>query len=158
MKNRIAFIKFHQIDEILSQLNGKIIQNRNICIESMPDINLYNLKPKFECETLFLNECNKNFIYYNLNNKIFPYVKSVYLRSHPCEYAVIRQFSISADPKTYPPGRLSYLQLYVHERYQGLLERWGGIKGKNIHVIDDTCYTDTLNSLDHEALSIKEKF
>lgn len=42
-------------------------------------------------ETLFVDECEKNFVYYNINTRYFPNVKTIYCNSHPCESMVLKR-------------------------------------------------------------------
>lgn len=36
--------------------------------------------------------CDKNFVYYWLNQRTFPNVKKIYLSSHPCDPRVLNRF------------------------------------------------------------------
>ncbi len=43
-------------------------------------------------ESVTFNNCNKNFIYYNMDPYIFPNTQYIYLNSHPCESTVFSRF------------------------------------------------------------------
>ena len=77
-----------------NSLTGKIIKNQRVEINGCGDIHPYLNGPIFNgTRTLFLNRCDKNFVYYWLNERRFPNIKTIYLSSHPCEPVVLRRFT-----------------------------------------------------------------
>jgi len=105
---KVAQIVGHQS---WKNLTGKYINNKCVEIRDCGDIHPYRNGPIFKgTETLFMNSCDKNFVYYWLNNQTFPNVKTIYLSSHPCEYPVMRRFPQS--------------QIYLNDWYQRYKTRW----------------------------------
>jgi hypothetical protein len=74
-------------------LSLKNRQIKNPCVEITNGM-CYSFPngPIFESTTLFLNCCDKNFVFYWLNQRTFPNLKSIYLASHPCDYEVLHRF------------------------------------------------------------------
>lgn len=76
---------------VWNDLAGKIIHNKTIVLQDLGDIHPFQPGVVCKCETLFVDRCDKNFVYYWLGNQFhsleetFPNVKTVYLGSHPCE-------------------------------------------------------------------------
>jgi len=50
-----------------------------------------------DVDTLLLLDCDKNFVYYNLNKIIFPNLKRIGLFSDPCEYRVLMRYDDSVE-------------------------------------------------------------
>ena len=70
----------------------------------MGDLHPFRPAPVFRsARTLFLTNCDKNFVYYWLRRDVFPAVRDVYLDSHPCEYDVLCRF----DPALSRPASVS---------------------------------------------------
>lgn len=118
-------------------LQGKIIKNKNVILTRYGDIHPFPNGPKFECENLILNNCNKNFVYYWLDKKTFPKVKNVFLGSHPCEFEVLAR--MDSD-------------IYVHDMFERYTRRGGNQDRKNVKVILDEDYQKVLNDYDSEEL------
>ena len=72
-------------------LFGKKISNKVVHLINYGDVHPCTNKPIFMAETLFVENCNKNFIYYWLHENNFPNIKKVYLLSHPCEKIVLHR-------------------------------------------------------------------
>ena len=92
-------------------LTNKLVKNKCIEITNCGDIDRFRQGPVFhETETVFINHCNKNFVYYWLDKQTFPNVKKIYLSSHPCEYPVLRRFPES--------------QIYLAHWFKNYRTRW----------------------------------
>lgn len=91
-------------------LKGKTVMNNTVEISGMGDIHPFKNGPIFDSETVYLTSCDKNFIYYWMNTRNFPKVKTLYLFSHPCEPDVMHRF-----PDT---------QIYLGESYLTYKKRW----------------------------------
>lgn len=76
--------------EIWYALSGKIIKNSTVIL-SFGDIWPSKKGPIFHADTIFLDNCDKNFIYYWLDKNTFPFAKTIYLSSHPCEHDVLER-------------------------------------------------------------------
>jgi hypothetical protein len=66
-----------------------VILNKTLIISECYNSFLTSTFPSVE--TLFLDKCEKNFIYYNVNTHYFPNVKTIYCNSHPCEPQVLQR-------------------------------------------------------------------
>lgn len=111
---------------------NKTIQRNLVVIKHMGDIHPTSQKPKFECETLVLDQCDKNFVYYWLDSGVFPNVRNIFLLSHPCEPNVFsRWYNIQ---KYYPSKTIPNIFLaHYYERYKN---RWADDMD-NVHIIND---------------------
>lgn len=66
--------------------------------------------------TIFATDCNKNFVYYWLNRRCFPNLRTLYLMSHPCEPHVLNQ---------------KYVTVVLGDTWEGYKKTWDW----NNHVI-----------------------
>ena len=81
------------------------------------DIHPNKPHPKFpNAKTIFLFDCNKNFVYYWLRPVIFPLVKNIYLMSHPCESSVAPRFRNK--------NVTIYVQTERYEHYNDKFHKW----------------------------------
>lgn len=64
------------------KLNGKNISNENVILSKYGDVHSHLNGPVFSCTTLFLDECDRNFVASWLNRRTFPNVKNIYVGSH----------------------------------------------------------------------------
>lgn len=39
--------------------------------------------------TAFVRDCNKNYVFYNIDRRRMPNLKTLYLDSHPCEFSMV---------------------------------------------------------------------
>jgi len=112
--------------------NKTIVPNKFVILRSMGDIHPTVDKPSFECETLVVDACDKNFVYYWINSTVFKNVKTIFLLSHPCEPAFF--------------SRWYNIQKYYHDRpvptiylatwYSRYRNRWAdGME--NVELIDE---------------------
>lgn len=59
---------------------------KNILFDSIGDIHpVLGIQFK-NCENVYFNNCDKNFIFYYMTPSVFPNIKKIYLGSHPCDY------------------------------------------------------------------------
>lgn len=72
-------------------LNGKLIKNSTVILQGFGDIHPYHPGPKFNAEKVYVYNCDKNFVFYWINEWRFPNLKELNLMSHPCEPCVLRQ-------------------------------------------------------------------
>ncbi|BCS83515.1 hypothetical protein QLL95_gp0608 [Cotonvirus japonicus] len=115
---------------------NKKIYNDIVILDGYPGINP-TIKPYFTCKTLFVDSCDKNFVYYFIDKSSFPFVKNLYLGSHPCEPEVLwRKFD----------------NIYLLDKYSTYKERWSK-NNDNIKIISDTDFIKELQ--DHRFEDIK---
>lgn len=69
---------------------------------------------------VYFHQCEKNFVYYCLNECNFPNAKIIYLNSHPCEANVLWRFKNSI--------------IYLHEYHIGYKNRWASSNDKIISI------------------------
>ncbi len=100
-------LKMNGRRQMWSQLQNEIILNNTVHINGFEGIGGMN-RPVFMCRKLFVDNCDKNFIYYRLNKYSFPNVRELWLASHPTDPEVIhRPFD-----KIYLLDQYKYLQRY----------------------------------------------
>lgn len=92
--------------------SGRLL-NKVVCLRGGVNSHLPARFPN--CETLFIDDCDKNYVYYNLDTIHFPKVKTIYLNSHPCEYSVLhRHFLVNGK-----------VDIFLTERwYHTYKDRW----------------------------------
>lgn len=81
---------------------------------SFPDPPVFN-----DAKYVYMDKCNKNFVYYWLDKETFPNVKKIYLDSHPCEPCVFKRFSVGEHYN--PSGETP---LVLSENYKEYKTRW----------------------------------
>lgn len=92
---------------VWQKLAGKSIYNKIVVLQQMGDIHPFNPTPIVNCETLIVDGCDKNFVYYWVGNefrgpkKTFPKVKEIFLNSHPCEPNTLFTLDNQKDTITY---------------------------------------------------------
>ncbi len=121
-------------------LKGKTVVNESVVLARYGDIRPFANGPVFNCENLFVEECDENFVYYWVNQRTFPKAKNVYLNSHPCEFTVfLRKFEM----------------IYLHESYR----RHGHIcdEGRNFKVISGSNYQLAISKYEETSEEIKLK-
>lgn len=79
-------------------------------------VGLGDIHPRFDvkfpaAKEVWLDHCDKNFVYYWLYPSNFPQVERIYLNSHPCEYRVMHRFS-------------SDVQIFLSSHYSSYKTRW----------------------------------
>lgn len=113
-------------------LTNKTINRNIVILKQMGDIHPTQHKPKFNCETLILDQCNKNFVYYWLDSGIFPDVQNIFLLSHPCEPNI---FSRWYNVQKYYPNKIvpNIFLAHYYERYKN---RWAN-EMENVIIIND---------------------
>lgn len=52
-------------------------------------------------KTLIFNNCDKNFVYYNVSSRKFPVLETIISNSHPCDWDVLRRFKDNPDYEAY---------------------------------------------------------
>lgn len=87
---RLSDNGWHSSD-LWTNLNNKRILNSTVILKGFGDLHPYRNGPKFSAETVYVYNCDKNFVYYWINRSTFPNVKKLYLLSHPCEPPVLNQ-------------------------------------------------------------------
>ena len=70
------------------------VNHKTVLFDKCPDIPFSypgnDNPPTFpEAETVFVIDCDKNFVYYYINKSELPKMRTLYLASHPCEYPVL---------------------------------------------------------------------
>jgi hypothetical protein len=63
--------------------NGQIIKSNTVLLSTLMRYTPYDVNPKFLCSTLFVEHCDKNWLYYHLTNQSFPLVQELFLNSSP---------------------------------------------------------------------------
>lgn len=87
-----------------------------------------------DAKVVFMNRCDKNFVYYWLRPRVFPNVERIYLFSHPCMPNYLRAF-----PET--------TEIYFSKWYEEYKTRWYP-SSANIHIM--TPALETLRQDPHQ--------
>lgn len=90
-----------------------------VLFEKIPALCMQNFPSFPECETLFVVDCDKNFVFHHIKQKYFPKVTLLFLYSHPCEPCVLHR---------------EFPKIYLAERHAHYKERWASEK-ENLFLI-----------------------
>lgn len=121
-----------------NDLKGKFIRNKTVILSRYGDIHPYANGPRFLCDTLFLDGCDKNFLAYWLNRRTFPVASKIYIGSHPCDHYVLKRMSS---------------QIYLHEFHSQYKDRWWRDLD-NIEIISDADYKKAMESYGNENINM----
>ena len=118
----------------------KTFLNKIVCLRGGDNSHLSATFP--ECETLFVINCEKNYVYYNLDTIRFPNVKKIYTNSHPCEYSVLhRHFLVNGE-----------IEIFLEEKwYHHYKDRWFS-EGSYIKPLQNEKMMDELKKYMNEDL------
>ncbi|SOB73953.1 hypothetical protein BQ9231_00070 [Cedratvirus lausannensis] len=90
-----------------------------VLFENMPALCMQNFPSFPNCHTLFVVDCDKNFVFHHVLQRHFPNVTRLFLYSHPCDSCVLyRDFPI----------------IYLAERHAHYKKRWVPDR-KNVYLI-----------------------
>lgn len=115
----------------------RICTNENILFRNGQDKFLDDLFP--DAKILFLNNCDKNFMYYNMNRKIFPKVEKIFSNSHPYDYSLMSSFG-NNNPE--------YVRYITPRSYRHHLHRWWEEYAEYIQEITYENYEAYFNTFD----------
>ena len=136
-----------------SSLKGGIIRNSTVILSGYTNRDAHgmvfgplhlNNGPKFMADTLYVNNCDEKFVYYWIDKFTFPYVKTLYLFSHPCEKVLHRKFdTIYLEEEFYTMYKDRWARnldnvLPIYIKYK---DRWV----KNLDNVLNTEYVDISN-------------
>lgn len=79
---------YHSV--LWNALGGKIITNPTVTLLRFGDIHPFIPRPVFLATKVFVDDCDKNFVYYWINKNTFPKLEELHLMSHPCEPEVLQ--------------------------------------------------------------------
>ena len=135
-------------------MTNKTIKNQNVILSRYGDIYPFKNGPIFECDTLFLDCCDKNFLAYWLTRNTFPKLQKLYVGSHPCHgYTLCELMPLKNDEYK----KISaYNEIYVIETFYNYYKNrwWSDID--NIKSITDSDFKKEMESYDSEELLLKE--
>ncbi len=92
---------------------GKIIYKDIIIVKNMGNFHTQEKQLQFYCNTLILQDCNKEFVAEWLRPHMFPTVKIIYLLSHPCDSDLFERwyYSLLKPPTIYLSNNYSQYKL-----------------------------------------------
>lgn len=126
------------------KLKSGYVHNKIIDIKKCGDIHA-QVRPCFiGTQTVFLSDCNKNFVFYWLDRITFPNIKTIYLSNHPCEYTVLHRF------------KRSNCNFYLNDRFKFHKPEWDADL-RHIILISDDKIRSLLNELSEEPLLITNR-
>ena len=89
----------------LAKLLQKGVTPPWIVFKNIPDVSI-PMDSGFKSENVIFLNCDKNFVYFTLNKSNFPFLRKIYLASHPAEAATLSQF------------RNTNVKIYIHSAYK----------------------------------------
>jgi len=84
-----SILRLHARKHPWIKLRGKKILNRNILLTQYGDIHPFPGIMFPLAENIFIDKCDKNFVYYWADKYTFPSARNLYLRARPCESEVL---------------------------------------------------------------------
>ena len=128
--------------KVWDNLKNKIIHNEVIEIKDCYN-DAFIKGPIFKkAETIFMTECDKNFVYYWLDKRTFPNVQRIFLNSHPCEMPVLHRFNDAL--------------LYLNENERGYKERWARTN-INVNLLENKIMKILFDKLPNDDIIITEQ-
>jgi hypothetical protein len=135
-------------------MTDKTIKNKNVILSRYGDIHPFKNGPIFECDTLFLQCCDKNFLAYWLGHTTFPKLQKLYVDSHPCDsYTLCDYVHLeNGDLKKIS----AYNEIYLTENfYKHYKNRWWS-DIDNIKSITFSDFEKEMKKYESEELLFKE--
>ena len=72
-----------------AEFKNQEINNSCVALINYGNIHPFISSPVFQCCELYLDHCDKNFVRSFLKQQTFPNLKTVFIRSHPCDNYVL---------------------------------------------------------------------
>lgn len=117
------------------QVHNDIALIKNVGFENHKFIN----HPEFLSKHIFVEGCDKNYVYYYVNHTNFPNLEELYLMSHPCE------------PNTL--WRFYNKKVYLSDFYKNYKKRWAP-ENENLIILSHDEMLNMLNSYKEEPVKI----
>jgi len=141
-------------------LQGKTIRNQNVILAEYSDVipNPFQYNPRFECETLFLHNCDKKFLMFWLRKSIFINAKKVYINSHPGNFDTLvgggENFLTmqNTDSRT---RASKFDEIYLHEKFRECKDKWWSYMD-SIKIITHQDFEKEMEKYQDEDLLLKE--
>lgn len=117
----------------------KTVSPATCILSQLGDIQPYKNGPVIKAQTVVLDNCDKNFVYYRLNGRTFPFMNTLVLNSHPCEPAIVWWMV-----------KRPHIRISVHESRYSYINRWCPDVNKDaphIKPISDAEYRKLLKKL-----------
>jgi hypothetical protein len=114
---------------LVNSTNG-VYKHSVVRLSNYGDVLTTRRKIVFLADVVFVEKCNRNFVYHWVNLMTFPNAKKLYLASDPCQADVLmRQFD----------------HIYLHEKYAKYKEAW--VKnGDWVTIISEETYIKELEA------------
>ena len=93
---------------------------RVVLFENMPAMCMSNFPSFPDCQTVFVVNCDKNFVFHHILERHFPNATRLFLYSHPCDSCVLYR---------------NFPMIYMAERHKHYKESWVPDR-KNIYLIN----------------------
>jgi len=117
-------------------LNGKQIDNDIVVLENFGNIVPFMEGPIFLAEKVFVINCDKNFVYFWIDETRFPNCKELYLNSHPC------------DPETFCR---KFSTIYLSEKYNKYKNNWAS-EDDNVIIIKNEIIENLISSYNYSSI------
>jgi hypothetical protein len=114
------------------------IVNAPICrLTQLGDIHPFTPAPVVNSPFVIMDNCDKNFVYYWLDDRIFPRLSTFILASHPCEPKVARWMQ-----------RQTHTTFYVREDHFPKIQRYGAsVNMSHIRQLTRSDYNNVIENL-----------
>lgn len=113
---------------------SRVCRDESVIFKDGVDTHIIDVFPY--TKTLFFHNCDKNFVYYNINTKKFPNLQNFYCISHPCDFSVMHRFANKPDYNGY------LTSLYYHK----YLNIWWHPTTRHVKELTDENYAHILES------------
>ena len=117
-----------------NSFGGKVFDQKTVYIKDAGNIHPKMDGRVFKCDTLIVDQCNKNFVYYWIHSYYFINVKNIFLFSHPAEPAFFRRWEGKSN-------------IFLSENNLIYKNRWAA-KMDNVTVIDNNIKQQILDKID----------
>ena len=118
-----------------TSLSNRTVRNQVVILKNFGNDYIVPF-PMFTCKKLFVDNCNRNFVYLNICKDIFPQVDTLYLNSDPGEPEVLyRKFN----------------KIFLTEKLYSHKEKWN-LRSRNIHPMTSDLFEFWINQNEPEEI------
>lgn len=139
MENKILVVDLKDKDK--TYLQNKTFRNKIVCIINGTSQFLIQTHVFVDALVVFLFECDKEFIFFNINKHVFPNLYNLYCTSHPYNFGVMHRLQ----------DNIGYTAFIVEEHYNQYHGIWWDDDTPHIKSITKK---DILNEYDKYTITI----
>lgn len=141
---KLRWCVFSGMNELRKVAQKKVL-NKNIIIKNI-DFNDHQINnhPQFpNAENIIVDGCDKNYVYYYVDEFIFSKTNNLYLMSHPC------------DPKFFNRFTQDNQRVYLSDHYRNYKNRWAS-DNDNIILLNNEVLEKYIDNVETETTIIKD--